>query len=133
MGGAIQGCELAEFLTKRRRKVTIVHTDETLGEGIPVEDQMRLFPWLDEKGVARYTGVKYEEITDEGLTITTKEGEKRTIEADTILPAIPSKPNIELFKAAEGKAPEIYLIGDCSEPRLIIDAVDDGMRIGLAI
>ena len=34
IGGAIQGCELAEFLVKRGRKVTIVDTAETLGDGI---------------------------------------------------------------------------------------------------
>jgi 2,4-dienoyl-CoA reductase (NADPH2) len=50
IGGAIHGCELAEFLTKRQRQVTIVHTDEVLGDGIPIEDQMRLFPWFDKKG-----------------------------------------------------------------------------------
>ena len=79
------------------------------------------------------TGVKYVEITDKGLTIVTKEGERQTIEADTILPAVPFSPNTELFKAMEGKVPEIYAIGDCSEPRLIIDAIADGYRIGVCI
>ena len=32
IGGGIQGCELAEFLVKRNRKVTIVDSAETLGE-----------------------------------------------------------------------------------------------------
>ena len=79
------------------------------------------------------TGVKYEEITDKGLTIITKEGKRQTIEADTIVPAMPLTPNTELLKTLEGKVPEIYAIGDCREPRLIIDAIADGSRIARAI
>ena len=76
IGGTITGCELAEFLIKRRRKVTIVHTDEDLGEGMTKDDLLRFLPWLDKKGATSFTGVKYEEITDKGLTITTKERQK---------------------------------------------------------
>jgi NADPH-dependent 2,4-dienoyl-CoA reductase/sulfur reductase-like enzyme len=34
IGGGIQGCELAEFLTWRGRQVTIVDTDDVLGKGM---------------------------------------------------------------------------------------------------
>jgi 2,4-dienoyl-CoA reductase (NADPH2) len=60
VGGAIHGCELAEFLIKRGRTVTITHTGKTLGEGIPVEDLLRL---AGEK-IPTYTEVKYEEVTE---------------------------------------------------------------------
>ncbi|GAI43584.1 unnamed protein product, partial [marine sediment metagenome] len=33
----------------------------------------------------------------------------------------------------EGKVPEIYPIGDCREPHLILEAIADGSRIGRAI
>jgi 2,4-dienoyl-CoA reductase (NADPH2) len=133
IGGAIQGCELAEFLVKRGRRVTIVDTAEEMGEGISPERQMRLLSWLSRRGATMMTEVKYEEITDKGLTITTKEGERQTITADTIVPAIPLMPNTELLKSLEGKVPEIHAIGDCMEPRLIIDAIADGSRIAHAI
>lgn len=133
IGGAIQGCELAEFLVKRRRKVTIVDTDEVLGEGMTVDDQRRLFPWLDDKGVARFTGVKYEEITDKGLVIINKEGKGITLESDTILLVLPLQPNTDLIESLERAAPEIHPIGDCREPRLIADAVADGWQIACTI
>ena len=47
------------------------------------------------------SGVKYEEITGKGLTITTNEGKRQTIEADTILTVLPTRPNTELLKALE--------------------------------
>jgi 2,4-dienoyl-CoA reductase (NADPH2) len=128
--GAIQGCELAEFLIKRGRQVTIVHDGKALGEGIPVEDLMRFLPWLDKKGIVRYTEARYEEITEKGLVITTKEGEKKTLEADTIIVTLPFLPNTDVIKTFEGKAPEIYTIGSCGEPGLIVNAIADGARVG---
>jgi len=92
-----------------------------------------LFSWFRKKGVSMMTEIKCEEVTDKGLTIITREGKRQTIEADSIVPAMPLKPNTELLKSLEGKVPEIYPIGDCIEPRLIIDAIADGSRIGHAI
>ena len=133
IGGQLHGCEIAEFLIMRGRKVTIVDTADTMGEGLMEELKWLFFRWLDKRGATTMTGVKYVEITDKGLTIITKEGKRQTIEADTILPAIPLAPNAELMKALEDKVPEIYAIGDCSEPRLIIDAIADGYRIARAL
>jgi 2,4-dienoyl-CoA reductase (NADPH2) len=86
--------------------------------------------WIDKKGVATITGVKSIEITDKGVAITTKEGDKQTIEADSIMPAVPLAPNTGVFKSLEGKAPEVYAIGDCGQPRMIVDAIADGWKIG---
>jgi len=130
LGGAIQGCELAEFLVKRHRKVTIADTNEVLGEGMTVDNQRRLFRWLDEKGVAMFTRVKYEEITGKGLVITDKEGKRTTLESDTVVLIEPLQPNTELIKSLEGAAPEVYAIGDCREPHLIAEAITDGWKIG---
>jgi len=84
-------------------------------------------------GVTMLTGVKYEEVTDRGLTITTKEGERQIIEADAIVLAAGAKPNRRLSQALEGKVPEVYDIGDCTEPRGIAQAIADGYRIGRRI
>jgi len=129
IGGGLHGCELAEFLVKRGRRVTIVDTAKALGEGMIDFRLGLLLDWFGKKGVTMITGVKDMEITDKGLIITTKEGEKQTIEADSIVPAMPLAPNTGLLKSLKGKAPEIYAIGDCSQPRMIVDAIADGWKI----
>lgn len=130
IGGAIQGCQLAEFLVKRGREVTIVDSVEELGDGLTPERKTRLFVWFRKKGVTLMSGVNLEEITAKGLTITTKEGGKQTIAADNIIPAMPLAPNTEFLKSLEGKAPEIYPIGDCREPGIIPDATASGWQVG---
>jgi 2,4-dienoyl-CoA reductase (NADPH2) len=133
IGGGIHGLQLAVFLVKRGRKVTVVDTAEEMGEGVIENYKFRLFWWLQRKGVPLLSGVRYEKITDQGLTVTTREGERKTLPADTLLPALAMAPDTGIIKRLEGTAPEIYQIGDCGNPALIIDAIGDGSRIGRAI
>ena len=133
IGGGIQGCELAEFLVKRGRKVTIVDSADALGEGMIRHLKLQLFWWFREKGVTMMPGVKPLAITAKGLTVLTKQGYKQTIEADSIVTALPLTPNKELLCALEGKVAEIHAIGDCGNPGLIVDAIGDGWRISNSI
>jgi 2,4-dienoyl-CoA reductase (NADPH2) len=130
IGGAIQGCQLAEFLIKRGRQVTIVETGDELGKWIVPERKTRLFYWFDRKGIERLTGVKLVEITERGLEIVTREGQKRLIEADNIIPAMPFAPNTELIEALKGKVPEVYGVGDCMGAGVIPDATGTGWNVG---
>lgn len=130
IGGGIQGCELAEFLVKRGRKVTIVDSAETLGEGLVTFRKLYLLDWFRKKDVSMMPQVTYVEINDEGLTIIDKEGNKQTIVADNIIPAVPLVANTRLLNILKGKVNEFYAIGDCNEPRLTVDAIADGSRIG---
>ena len=133
IGGGIHGLQTAVFLVKRGRNVTVVETAEKMGKMVIENHKVRLFGWLTQKGVQLFSGVKYEEITDKGLTITTREGEKKILAADTILPALPMVPDTEFVESLKDTAPEVYQIGDCDNPALIIDAIGDGSRIGRAI
>ena len=134
IGGDIQGCELGEFLTWRGRKVTIVDKSETIGKGMVDVLQQYLFRWFRKKGVTLIGGVKeYVEITDKGLTIINKDGEKQTIAANTIIPALPLLPDTGLYESLKGKVPEVYAIGDCKEPLLIADAISAGMQVARGI
>ena len=133
IGGAMQGCQLAEFLVKRGREVVIVEKTEKLGEGLLADDPARLFKWLSEKGATMFAGVKYEEITDKGLVISTKEGKKQTLEADTIITAFPLQPTADLMESLKGKGFEIYQIGDCRESGFIAEAIADGSRVARLI
>ncbi|MFA5308939.1 MAG: FAD-dependent oxidoreductase [Dehalococcoidales bacterium] len=133
IGGDIHGCELAEFLVKRGRKVVIVDKGEAFGEGMPEHLRGLLLPWFRDKGVVMVSRVKDMEVTERGLNIITKDDYREFIPADTIIPATSLQPDKELIKKLEGKAGEIYIIGDCKEPRLIVDAIAEGNRVGRAL
>ncbi len=133
IGGGIQGCELAELLVKRGRKVTIVDSADELGEGMISHLRLQLFWWFREKGVTIMPEVQPLTIMEKGLTVLTKYGYRQTIEADSIIPAIPMKANMDLIERLRGKVPEVYAIGDCGNPRLVVDAIADGWRVANSI
>jgi 2,4-dienoyl-CoA reductase (NADPH2) len=133
MGGAVQGCQLAEFLVKRGKQVTIVDEAESLGDGLLAEDPSRLFPWFEQKGVVMLARVKYEEITDKGLVITTKEGQRQTLEADSIMTTLPLTPDSTLLEKLKGAVEEIYQIGDCKQAGYMHDAIRGGADVARSI
>jgi 2,4-dienoyl-CoA reductase (NADPH2) len=107
MGGDIKAVQLAEFLTKRGRKVTLVCEEDEMqvGEGLPRLNNFKLGEWFKEKGVEIIKGARFEEITKTGLVFSTGDGEKTALSADSILPVYPLKKNEDLYASLEGKAP----------------------------
>ena len=135
MGLTAEGYALADFLINQGRKVTIVDTAEIqAGEMMRGGNEIFMRMMLPSRQKMTMIGkVKYEEITKKGLVITTKEGERQTIEADTVIPAT-HRPNTELLESCKGKAGEIYLLGgDGEEPDLIMNAIRDGYLVAKAI
>lgn len=133
IGAEVVGCETAEFLADKGKKVTLMRRGEDMATKLNPSSREHLIARLEAKGVTRLTGVQYQEITDQGVIITTRQGESQTVEADTIVLAAGSLPDTELYEALKGKVPELYLVGDCVEPRNIMSAVADGYLAALKI
>ncbi|MFC1944623.1 NADPH-dependent 2,4-dienoyl-CoA reductase, partial [Chloroflexota bacterium] len=88
---------------------------------------------LTRRGVVMLTGVRYERITDRGLDILDGEGKRRTLDADNIVLAAGARPVNDLARELEGTAAALHLVGDCIEPRMIREAVAEGVRAGLEV
>jgi 2,4-dienoyl-CoA reductase-like NADH-dependent reductase (Old Yellow Enzyme family)/thioredoxin reductase len=130
IGGELVGCETAEFLTDAGKEVTIMRKGPTIAADFSPMNRESLIGRLTLKNVTMLTGVRYEEITAKGLVITNKEGQKQTIPADTFILAAGARPNTELLDVLKGKVPELYQIGDCLEPRSLLEAIDEGFNVG---
>jgi len=133
IGGALVGCETAEFLRDRGCQVTIIEVLPEIGAQVSPEIKSFLLKRLAEKGVVMLAGVQKEEITERGVEILNEEGHRQLIEADTIVLAIGARPNRTLVNELRETVPEIYLAGDCQEPRDIMAAIADGARVGRAL
>jgi 2,4-dienoyl-CoA reductase (NADPH2) len=134
IGGEMVGCETAELLADKGKKVTVVRRGPKMAVKVGPVQRGRLLTRLREKGVTLMPGVQsYEEITDEGMTLIDKDGNKQTLKADTIVLAVGAKGNKSLAEKLEGKVPALYLVGDCIEPRDIMAAIDEGARVGCEV
>lgn len=136
LGGDLKGLEAAEFLVKRRKKVTVLEESDQLGEGMNVWIQYKFIPWMmANPDITVHKGVKFEKIHEKGITVKTQEGRALEIEADTVMIIEKDKKNYRLYDALKGKVPEIHIIGDAKEDKnawlegTIHDAVTVGMKI----
>ena len=84
VGGDFVACELAEFLASRGRKVVVLGNGTQMAAEMPIPSRWRLLNSLLERGVTTLTEAKCQEITRVGVLITTKDGRRQTIEADTV-------------------------------------------------
>ena len=133
VGGMMQGAELAEFLVKRGREVILSDTSEPLGLGVLEIHRTRLLDWLSEKGTVLLPSVTYDRVTDQGVSLTTKEGERRVISADTVVVLANREPDFSLRDEIGAFVAEVHVIGDCNTPGMIVDAVASGYRAGMVV
>ncbi len=77
--------------------------------------------------------VDVEGITPEGIRIVDKDGGKRVLPYDTLIVSRERAANDSLFKQLQGKAAEVYKIGDCSEVGIIQKAIFDANEVARTI
>ena len=133
IGGGMVGCETGHYLEEQGKTVTIIEILKRMANDMLFMTRRRLMDGLRSKKVTLLTSATCEEVREDSVRVTTAEGEKETIRADTVIIAVGYKANERLYKALEGKVPEIYCIGNSSEPRRILEAIREGYRTGLAL
>ncbi len=133
IGGGMVGGETGHYLAEQGKTVTIIEILRRIASDMFPMARRRLFDGLRSKKVALRTSSTCEEIIEDSVRITDADGKKETIPADTIIIAVGYEANQRLYKALEGKVPEIYCIGNSSQPRRILEATNEGYRTGLAL
>jgi 2,4-dienoyl-CoA reductase (NADPH2) len=128
VGAGLHGMEMTEFLVKRGRTVTVLEPTKRIGEGCIDFRLGLLMNWLERKGVTIITEAKNIRATTVGVSYEDKDGFRHEIEAETVMPTAPLLPNEGLYKALEGKVPELYLIGDGKEAGMIVNAIRSGYQ-----
>jgi 2,4-dienoyl-CoA reductase-like NADH-dependent reductase (Old Yellow Enzyme family)/thioredoxin reductase len=133
IGGELVGCETGDFLTEKAKKVTITSLLPEIATNLPGINRFSLLRRLEEKGVTMLPNVEYDLITEEGVIITTAKGEKRFLEADNIILCAGLVPENQLFQSLLDKVKECYAVGDCIQPRKILEATEEAADIARKI
>ena len=121
IGSDLPGIEAAEFLTKRGKQVTVVDDVPVPFDGVDIQWILKLAVpggWLERKGIRVIPGVTFNEISKEGVTITTPDGKTETIPADSVLVVNKHKKNDRLADELKGKVKEVHVIGDAMSDKL---------------
>jgi 2,4-dienoyl-CoA reductase-like NADH-dependent reductase (Old Yellow Enzyme family)/thioredoxin reductase len=133
IGGGMVGCETAHYLAEQGRTVTIVEVLDRMAGDMLFMNRHRLMHELRTKGVNMLPNTTCREIGERTVRVTTAEGAEDTIQADTVVIAVGYRAARELHATLEGRVPEIHCIGDASQPRRMLEAIDEGYRTGLAL
>jgi 2,4-dienoyl-CoA reductase-like NADH-dependent reductase (Old Yellow Enzyme family)/thioredoxin reductase len=135
IGGGLVGCETAEFLAEKGDGVTTVTVVEMLDRmAASISPTYRPFflARLKQMGVRMETGTTVEAITEKGVKVNRK-GEPAFIEGDFVVLAVGLKSDPALPGKFQQAAPEVFFIGDCVEPRMIKEAIEEGFAVGMKI
>lgn len=123
-GGGLVGCETALYLAQQGKRVTIVEMLEEIIPDVFEANKQHLLKLLAENYVSVLTNARLGRVTDEGAIVVNKRRRyEAELKADTVVLALGLKPERGLIEALQGKVPELHVIGDCEEPRKIMDAV----------
>jgi len=135
IGGASLGCELAEYLAEKGKKVSVV---EILGQmAADAESNARklLAQRLAEKKVLLYTRSRVQRFAGNRAFGVNENDERFEVPADIVVAAMGAQAGALTIKGLEKMrpAPEVYTIGDCRQAGKIMQAIHDGNRIGRII
>lgn len=117
IGGGLVGVETAEYLAKQGCQVTIVEMMDAIAKEESVTVMPTLTKELDTYKVVRLVNTKLDEITADGIMVTTagEEGEKTSsLPADFIVMAVGAKKNLPEL---EGCNVPVHYVGDCAGER----------------
>jgi NADPH-dependent 2,4-dienoyl-CoA reductase/sulfur reductase-like enzyme len=135
MGGASLGCELAEYLAEKGRKVSVLEILDQIAADAESNARKLLLQRLAEKGIPFYTRSRVQRCEENKACGINESGERVEVPADVVVAAMGAQPAPLALKGLEKMkpAPEIYTIGDCRQAGKIMQAIHDGNRVGRII
>ena len=87
-------------------------------------EQEGMKPALAKYNVQVFTGAACKEITDEGVVVSTADGD-RLIEGDSVVYALGMRANRDVFYELEECAEDVVMVGDCVKARKVLGAIHE--------
>lgn len=135
IGGGLVGCETAEFLAEKGNgivTVTVVEMLERMAVTISPTYRPFFLARLKKLDIRMETHTTAQGITAKGVKVNRK-GIPDFIEADFVVLAVGLKTDPALAERFQSAAAEVFFIGDCVEPRMIKEAIEEGFAVGMKI
>ena len=122
VGGGFIGCETAVYLAQKDHQVTLTSRRVQMLTDMNFHNRQMLFRMMADNNVQILTDAWPVEIIAGGMLVK-RNGEDRSLSAESFVVSGGMTSCNELQKTLDGKITELYAIGDCVEPRLVINAI----------
>lgn len=135
VGGGLVGCEMALEYAQNGKDVTVVEAlPKILSAGIPSPiPNGQMIPDLFEHYHVTVLENHRLSAVENGKVLLENEGQKKVIDADSIVIAVGFRPTVSMRFALQGCEATIYEIGDGQKVSTILHAVWEGYEIGNSI
>lgn len=136
IGGGLVGIELAEFLSQRARRVTVLEEGPVLAPEMAHPRRWRVLFELREAGVSLHSDCRVLEIGSSSVSFEMEADDRepeppKMAPADTVIVATGLRPNVEGVWALSTAAPEVRVVGDASGVGYIEGAIHEGFRAAI--
>ena len=133
IGGGGIGAEVADHLSEKGKEVTLIEMREGIALDLVGHLQHFLNKRLREKGVRILTSTKATRFEKQGVWVEDPQGRRKLEGFDSIVTVLGSTPDDELVESLKRKVSEVYVVGDASKPREVMEALFEGEEIALKI
>lgn len=134
VGGGPEGCELADFLASIGKKITVIEMMRVLGLGLVAHPRYHVGERLKKSGAKLHINTKVTEIGYNYLVVSRRREPDQKLEGfDNIVIPTLHQPNTALAASIQDFVPEVYTVGDAVEGRTALEAIAEGVEIGMKI
>lgn len=126
VGGGLVGCELSIYLAEKGMSLTVIEMGDFLASTGQLTERMDTMRHMDNQGVQSFTNTKCIEILDDSVVVENKDGQQKTIKADTVLIAAGMQSLVDERDRFSDVAFDVVNIGDCAKVGDICTAVNSG-------
>jgi NADPH-dependent 2,4-dienoyl-CoA reductase/sulfur reductase-like enzyme len=133
VGGGGIGSEVADHLSEDGKEVTLVEMREGIALDLVGHLQHFLNKRLKEKGVNILVNTKAVRFEKDSLWVEDPQGIRKLEGFDSMVISLGSISNHELVESLKGKVQEVYVVGDASKPREVMEALLEAEEVTLKI
>lgn len=128
--GAIEWETAVKLNRKGNKSITIIEMLDKVAKALPRFSRRELIRNLLSADIKILTNAVLKEISDKGVYVI-QSGQPQFIEADTIVITVGVQSDNDLMKELKGQVEDMFVVGDCKEPRNALEAIHEGFMAGI--
>jgi 2,4-dienoyl-CoA reductase-like NADH-dependent reductase (Old Yellow Enzyme family)/thioredoxin reductase len=132
LGAGLVGCETADHLREKGRKVILVEVLGEIGTGADADTKAYFTLKFKKNGVEVLTGAELKRVEGESAILLRGEEELR-VPLGTLVYAVGAEANNHLSDELTSSGFKVIKVGDCLQPRSIMEAIQEGFQAGRSV
>jgi 2,4-dienoyl-CoA reductase-like NADH-dependent reductase (Old Yellow Enzyme family)/thioredoxin reductase len=132
LGAGLVGCEAADQLSEAGKKVILVEVLPEIASGGDADTKAYFNSKFKKNGVEVFTGSNLDRV-ENNIAILQRGKEEIQVQVGTVVCAVGADPNDELSHELLSAGFSLIKIGDCDQPRTILEAIQEGFEVGRSV